>query len=53
MSFVFDDYVGKASNLGDKEVSLPSISNDSDQTLGDLPTRIFVGMLDVGTIEKD
>ena len=51
--FKADDYVGKASNLGDKEVSLPSISNDSDQTLGDLPTRIFVGMLDVGTIEKD
>ena len=21
--------------------------------LGDLPTRIFVGMLDVGTVEKD
>ena len=51
--FKADDYIGKASKLGDKEVSLPSISNDSDQTLGDLPTRIFVGMLDVGTIEKD
>ena len=51
--FKSDDYVGKASNLGDKHVSLPKIDNNSDRTLGDLPTRIFVGMLDVGTVEKD
>ena len=51
--FKSDDYVGKASNLGDKQVSLPKIDNKSDRTLGDLPTRIFVGMLDVGTVEKD
>ena len=51
--FNANDYVGKANNLGDKEITLPKISDDSDKTLGDLPTRIFVGMLDVGTIEKD
>ena len=51
--FKSDDYVGKASNLGDKQVSLPKIDSNSDRTLGDLPTRIFVGMLDVGTVEKD
>ena len=51
--FKSDDYVGKTSNLGDKEVSLPKIDQNSDKTLGDLPTRIFVGMLDVGTVEKD
>ena len=51
--FKSDDYVGKTSNLGDKEVSLPKIDKNSDRTLGDLPTRIFVGMLDVGTVEKD
>ena len=51
--FNSNDYIGKANNLGDKEISLPKISDDSDLTLGDLPTRIFVGMLDVGTIEKD
>ena len=51
--FKSDDYIGKASNLGDKQVSLPKIDNNSDRTLGDLPTRIFVGMLDVGTVEKD
>lgn len=47
------DYQGKANNLGDKQVSLPKIDNKSDKTLGDLPSRIFVGMLDVGTLEKD
>ena len=51
--FKSDDYIGKTSNLGDKEVSLPKIDKNSDRTLGDLPTRIFVGMLDVGTVEKD
>ena len=51
--FKSDDYIGKASNLGDKQVSLPKIDSNSDRTLGDLPTRIFVGMLDVGTVEKD
>ena len=45
--------MGKANNLGDKEFSLPKIDSNSDKTLGDLPSRIFVGMLDVGTVEKD
>ena len=47
------DYQGKANNLGDKEIMLPRIDDRSDKTLGDLPSRIFVGMLDVGTLEKD
>ena len=51
--FNSNDYMGKANNLGDKEISLPKIDDDSDKTLGDLPSRIFVGMLDVGTLEKD
>ncbi len=51
--FKADDYVGKTSNLGDKEIQLPKIDQNSDKTLGDLPSRTFVGMLDVGTIEKD
>ena len=51
--FKSDDYIGKTSNLGDKKVSLPKIDKNSDKTLGDLPSRIFVGMLDVGTVEKD
>ena len=51
--FKSDDYQGKANNLGDKEVALPKIDDKSEKTLGDLPSRIFVGMLDVGTLEKD
>tara|TARA_B100000524_G_scaffold182236_1_gene93903 strand:- start:161 stop:1498 length:1338 start_codon:yes stop_codon:yes gene_type:complete len=46
-------YIDKTSNLGSKQITLPKINDDSDLTLGDLPSRIFVGMLDVGTIEKD
>ena len=42
-----------SNNLGDKEVALPKIDDKSEKTLGDLPSRIFVGMLDVGTLEKD
>ena len=51
--FTSDNYMGKANNLGDKEIELPSIDENSDKTLGDLPSRIFVGMLDIGTVEKD
>jgi hypothetical protein len=46
-------YIDKTSNLGSKKITLPKINDDSDKTLGDLPSRIFVGMLDVGTVEKD
>ena len=48
--FKSSDYMGEVNNLGDEKISLPVI--DDTTTLGDLPTRIFVSMLDVGTIEK-
>ena len=47
------DYIGKVNTLGDKPFSLPRINDDSEETLGDIPSRIFVAMLDVGTLEKD
>ena len=52
--FKSSDYMGKdgINNLGQEQISLPSISDDDSKSLGDVPTRIFVGMLDVGTIEK-
>ena len=50
--FKSKDYMGVVNNLGDEKIALPSISDDDSKSLGDLPTRIFVGMLDVGTIEK-
>tara|TARA_B100001778_G_scaffold18260_1_gene13722 strand:+ start:4759 stop:6093 length:1335 start_codon:yes stop_codon:yes gene_type:complete len=46
-------YINKTSNLGSKSITLPRINDDSELTLGDLPSRIFVSMLDVGTVEKD
>ncbi len=48
--FKSSDYMGVVNNLGDEQISLPNIGDDG--SLGSLPTRIFVGMLDVGTIEK-
>ena len=50
--FKSSDYMGDdgINNLGDEKITLPTI--DEDRSLGDLPTRIFVGMLDVGTIEQ-
>ena len=52
--FKSSDYMGKdgIKNLGEGKIHLPSISENDDRSLGDLPTRIFVGMLDVGTVEK-
>lgn len=46
------DYANKAKNLGDK-LKLPPLSEGSDKTLGDVPTRIITAILDIGTMEKD
>ena len=53
--FKASDYLKESgmSKLGSKPIDLPRIDDKSDKTLGDLPTRIFVGMLDVGTVEED
>lgn len=47
------NYVGKVNTLGDKPFPLPRINDDSEETLGDIPSRIFVAMLDIGTLERD
>ena len=46
------DYVGKTKNLGN-QFKLPPLSEGSDKTLGDVPTRIITAVLDIGTMEKD
>ena len=51
--FNSEKYINKTSNLGSKKITLPRINDKSNLTLGDLPSRIFVSMLDVGTVEKD
>jgi len=50
--FKIDDYAGKSKNLGSK-ITLPKITQDSEQTLGDIPTRMITGIIDLGTLEKD
>jgi hypothetical protein len=50
--FKFSDYSGNMKNLGD-DIVLPNITNSSNVTLGDIPTRILTQVLDIGTMEKD
>ena len=50
--FTQKDYLGKTKNLG-QEPKLPKISNDSNQTLGDIPSRIISQVIDIGTMEKE
>lgn len=50
--FQLDGYKKKIKNLGDK-LDLPPLSETSDKTLGQTPTRILSSVLDIGTMEKD
>jgi len=49
--FKLENYNGVAKNLGE-EIKLPKISNSSNQSIGDIPSRILTQILDVGTLEK-
>jgi len=48
--FKLSDYSGGMNNLG-QELELPKISNSSNVSLGDCPTRIITAILDIGTME--
>jgi len=50
--FKSSDYIGKSKNLG-KTLTLPKLSSESNETLGDVPSRIITQILDIGTMEKD
>jgi hypothetical protein len=50
--FKLSDYSDKLKNLGD-DLNLPKISDSSNISLGDIPTRIITQILDIGTIEED
>jgi hypothetical protein len=50
--FKIDDYSGKSKNLGET-IKLPKISEDSEKTLGEIPTRMITGIVDIGTMEED
>jgi hypothetical protein len=49
-TFKLENYAGKSANLG-QTLELPKITNDSNQKLGDLPTRILSQVLDIGTVD--
>lgn len=52
--FQFSKYQNKLNNLGtDGKVDLPKMDQGSDISLGDVPTRILSGIVDIGTMEKD
>jgi len=48
--FKIENYAGKSANLG-QTLELPKIANNSNQKLGDLPTRIISQVLDIGTVD--
>jgi len=48
-TFKLENYAGKTNNLG-SQIKLPPLSEGSDLTLGDVPTRIITAVLDIGTI---
>ena len=50
--FKKNDYVSKITTLGEKIINLFKIDK-SGKDIGELPSRIFTAMLDVGTIERD
>jgi len=50
--FKFTDYKDKVNNLGE-DFKLPKLSDDLEgKDLGEVPTRIFTSVLDVGTFHK-
>lgn len=48
--FKLSDYQKNIESLGSDSLSLPKMSDNSSDSLGDAPTRIFTKILNVGTI---
>ena len=46
-----ENYAGKTKNMG-KQIALPSLSENDDKTLGDVPSRNITAVMDIGTMEK-
>ena len=49
--FKLSQYKNKTINLGQEELKLPNIDDNSSVNLGDIPSRIITGILDIGTVE--
>lgn len=50
--FKFRNYSDKTNNLG-SNLKLPPLSDGSSETLGDAPTRIITGILDIGCLNSN
>ena len=50
--FQMATYKDRIKNLGSDEISLPTMGEGSDVSLGDVPTRILCSVVDVGTMVK-
>jgi len=52
--FQFAKYKDRLENLGGRgKISLPTLGEGIDTSLGDVPSRILCGIVDVGTLDKD
>jgi hypothetical protein len=51
IKFKYSDYVDLTDNLGKELINLPKISDNSNENLGNSPTRIITAVLDVGTMQ--
>lgn len=51
-SFKQSQYKDKTKTLG-RQIDLPKLSQESDISLGDVPSRIFTQVLDVGTLDSN
>jgi hypothetical protein len=50
--YTFEDYKNNVKTLGSK-LKLPKVADGSNKTLGDIPSRIFTQILDIGTTDQD
>jgi hypothetical protein len=50
--YTFEDYKNTVKTLGSK-LKLPRVSDGSNKTLGDIPSRIFTQILDIGTTDQE
>ena len=51
--FKLENYSNKTKNLGGSDLRLPKLSEGSNLSLGDAPSRIITAILDIGTVEQE
>jgi len=50
--FKINDHLKSTKNLGSERPVLPKLSDTSEKTLSEIPTRLMTGFVDVGTLEQ-